>query len=78
MPEIQVPPSNVREAAERFQAAMDEVRRASRGIQNELQKLEIYARERSGEVRGHYQHTEGSKAYDDMADRIKALLGGGS
>jgi hypothetical protein len=68
-----VPTSNVREAAERFQSAMDEVRRASRAIESEILRLEIYAREQAGD----FEHNHLARAaYRDMADQLKALLGG--
>lgn len=62
-------------ARERSQAAMEDVRRLTNMLGNELRDLEIYAREQSSEVRGHYQSTEASRAYIDMADRIKAIRG---
>jgi hypothetical protein len=70
-----LPKGTVRQQAERFQAAMDDVRRASSALGEELRQLEIYARERAGDVRGQYLSTEASRAYVDMADRIKALRG---
>jgi hypothetical protein len=75
MSPIEPPKGSVRAQAEKFQEAMDAVRRASNALGRELANLEVYARTRSTEVRGHYQSTEASKAYDDMADRVKAIRG---
>lgn len=41
-----------------------------------LRELLSHARTQSTEVRGHYQSTDGSKAYDDMADRLAKILDG--
>lgn len=62
-------------ARERSQAAMDDVRRLTNMLGNELRELEIYARERASEIRGQYKDTEASRSYIDMADRIKAIRG---
>lgn len=66
---------STRAVSERFQQAMDEVRRQVNALHVALTDLEVYARGQAGEVRGQYISTEASRAYDDMADRIKALRG---
>lgn len=72
-----LPPAlpNVGAVRERFESSMREVRRQVDLLRSELISLEVYAREQSGAVRGQYQSTEASRAYDDMADRIQALRG---
>lgn len=67
------PPSmSVREAYERTQASLEEVRHVTRLIGIELLKLETYAREQAGDVAA---EPDARAAYRDMANRLEALRG---
>lgn len=65
----------VTQARERLEDSLNAIRLIAATLHGDLADLHIYARERADDVRGHYQSTEASKAYNDMADRIAALLG---
>ncbi len=69
---IPVPSMSVREAHQRAQAALEEVRKITRQLGAELLKLEVYAREEAGNVAA---EPDARAAYRDMANRIEILRG---
>lgn len=70
---IPLPGGGVTEARERFNAAMDDVRRKTNALGQELRTLESYAREKANP--GVWSEPDADAAYLDMADRLAAILG---